>query len=63
MQTKKTTVRVGKKPAKKATKPAVTKDFSKQQKQMASSVGPLLTIIGVLGVVTLILGFYIVITS
>lgn len=51
MATKKTT----KKPS------ATTK--AKQQKQLAASVGPLLTIIGVLAVVTLLLGFYIVITS
>lgn len=34
---------------------------AKQQKQLASSVGPLLTIIGVLAVLNLLLGFYIMI--
>jgi cobalamin biosynthesis Mg chelatase CobN len=55
MATKKTTSKATKKPAKTAAK----KDFTKQQKQMAASVGPLLTIIGVLAIVTLFLGFYI----
>jgi hypothetical protein len=36
---------------------------AKQQKQLAASVAPLLTIIGVLAVVTLLLGFYITLTS
>lgn len=50
---------------KKTTKKKTVKkqDFSKQQKQLAASVGPLLTIIGVLAVVTLLLGFYIITTS
>lgn len=46
---------------KKITKRSTAK--AKQQKQLAASVGPLLTIIGVLAVVTLLLGFYITITS
>lgn len=55
MATKTTPKKTTKKPTKKA--PAQT--FNKQQKQMAASVGPLLTIIGVLAMVTLFLGFYI----
>ena len=41
------------------TKAPVTK--AKQQKQLAASVGPLLTIIGVLAVLTLLMGAYIMI--
>lgn len=44
---------------KKTTKKSTTK--GKQQKQLAASVGPLLTIIGVLAVLNLLLGFYIMI--
>jgi len=43
----------------KARKTTAKKDFTKQRKQMAASVGPLLMIIGVLSIVTLFLGFYI----
>lgn len=52
-----------KKPAAKSTKKTTRKSanqsFTKQQGQMAASVGPLLMIIGVLAIVTLFLGFYI----
>lgn len=53
MATKKTT------PKAKKTSPAK----ARQQKQLAASVAPLLTIIGVLAVLSLLLGFYIAITS
>ena len=46
---------------KKPSKATAASTKAKQQKQLAASVGPLLTIIGVLGVVTLLLGFYIMI--
>lgn len=52
MATKKTT-------PKKSTAKGTAK--AKQQKQLAASVGPLLTIIGVLAVLNLLLGFYIMI--
>jgi len=51
MATKKTPSKTTKKPTAKV----------KQQKQLAASVGPLLTIIGVLAVLNLLLGFYIMI--
>lgn len=41
------------------TKKSSKNKFAKQQGQMAASVGPLLMIIGVLAIVTLLLGFYI----
>jgi cobalamin biosynthesis Mg chelatase CobN len=48
-----------KKSTKAATKKATKQSFTKQQGQMAASVGPLLMIIGILAIVTLFLGFYI----
>ena len=62
MAATKTTKKVTKKPAAKSVKKSVDTKAA-QQKQLAASVGPLLTIIGVLAVVTLLLGFYIVLTS